>query len=192
MQTQRRALGTAVLGLALTLAGPAWADDDPVVHVRFPAGTLLPYLDQQTAGGSWELACRAPCDQPLAAGRRYRIRGRTGHPSESFLLPRTAHVNVDASVGTPAATVFGSVFAVTGGVALVGGLALAVWPGDSDSDARGGRVVVGIGSMIVGAISVGVGLLVWHFGDTHAAVTPLAPLPQAKSSIQWTGTGIVF
>ncbi|MBX3189109.1 MAG: hypothetical protein KF819_18955 [Labilithrix sp.] len=192
-----------IAGILVALPAPARADETTgtVVHVRFPAGTMVPYIDRETVEG-WELVCRAPCDQRLRAGATYRVRGRTGNPSEPFVLPRSERVHVDAMVGSPAADVLGPVLVIGGLVAIVGGTTAIAWPSDErsrmDREEREGRAVLGVSGIVIGTIVAGVGLLVWHFGSTHATVNPAEPAERSSASsshttkARWTGSGFVF
>jgi len=181
--------------------------EEPTVHVRFPAGTRLPYLDRQTPGG-WTLACTAPCDRPLAGGT-YRIRGRTGGASEPFVLPGTRRVDVDAMVGSPAVGFVAPTMMVTGGLVAVGGALLMLWPRDEGASA--GAVAVGGGMIAVGVLFVGLGLVLRGFADSSATVSPSAsvapgdPGPGRRppgaasrststnaSGVRWNGTGLSF
>ncbi|MBX3189107.1 MAG: hypothetical protein KF819_18945 [Labilithrix sp.] len=193
----RPRVALSIAAVAVVLASPrvctAGEDEpphDPEVHVRFPAGSFLPYIDMSTPGG-WLHVCKAPCDRRLPQGL-YRVRGRTGISPEPFILPAAQRVRVDAFVGYRSANVAGPLL-FGFGVALVGaGTTSLLWPSDAGQGIGDGRVVLGVAGMMAGLVVGGVGLFLWELGKSDVTVTPVAKASPKTSGIAWTGNGFAF
>lgn len=195
------ALRSGLLLLAASLVSvPAHADgaatmaeeQGPRVELSVPMAPGLPELQRRSAGSPWQPACEAPCGLRLDPRYDYRIGGRGVVTSDSFRLPPEDAVHVRAKVGSSVlwgvgtgAMVFGALFAAAGGAVL-----LLPEHADASADDKSSKVVVGVGFLVMGILTAGLGVLLHEWMDT--TVTVSTPREAARSGVRWTGTGGVF
>lgn len=165
------------------------------VHVRFPTGERLPYLEIWSPAG-WTLACKAPCDVDLPSDGQYRVRGRTGDAGRPFFLPDADQVRVDAAVGETSRAGWG-VLALSGSaVALGGGAAIALPSGEE----KASRVIVGVAMSVLGLTLGYIGLTKLLGAGTTADVIATSSRrgssppsdPKPTGGLRWTGTSLAF
>ena len=191
---------TLLLLAASLVSVPARADDPattpeeagPRVELSVPMAPGLPELQRRSAGSPWQPACEAPCGMRLDPQYEYRIGGRGVVTSDSFRLPPDDAVHVRAKVGSSVlwgigtgAIVFGALFAAGGGAVL-----LLPDRADASGDDKSSKVVVGVGCLVMGILTAGLGVFLHEWMDT--TVTVSTPRETARSGVRWTGAGGTF
>jgi hypothetical protein len=122
----------------------------------------------------------------------YRIGGRGVVASDSFRLPPEDAVHVRAKVGSSVlwgigtgAMVFGAAFAAGGGAVL-----LLPERADASGDDKSSKVIVGVSFLVMGVLTVGLGVLLHEWMDT--SVTVSTSREAARSGVHLTGAGGTF
>jgi hypothetical protein len=157
----------AVPGVARAEQPRPWVD----IAVHHAPG--LPVLEARVDGSDWRTVCIPPCTRRLDAMASYRIGGEGVVASSPFALPpTTAHVAVDAYVGSPLLRDVGTVLAIGGFVFAAGGGALLLLP--SGGGDRSNQDVVGAGFLVSGLLVMGAGLAARIFSETTVAVAASA------------------
>jgi hypothetical protein len=113
----------------------------------------------------WQDVCMTPCRTPVPPGGLYRVGGGSLRPSESFNLPRSGPVVIDAQMGSNVKHWIGFGLVLGGiGAAIAGGLFYASASDASDYSTLGGpsardtQQAYGIIYMITGAILLAIGI----------------------------------
>jgi hypothetical protein len=109
----------------------------------------------------WQDVCISPCNVPVNPAGLYRVGGGTIRPSSEFNMPRSAHVTIDAQVGSTVKHWVGLGLMLGGaGIGLAGGLyyADASSIANNNSTTEDTAKAVGIVYLIAGVILLAVGI----------------------------------
>jgi hypothetical protein len=160
-------------GAVFALPSASLADDaHPLVDVAVAHPPGLAVFEHRAPGGDWSTLCVPPCTMRLGTADDYRVGGSGVVDSDVFRIPAAEHVRVDASAGSSMGHTIGAVMAV-GGFVFVGlGGAILLLPDDTNASAewRSDKTFVGVGTLVMGAIGVAVGLAVRALTDTSVRV----------------------
>jgi hypothetical protein len=164
-----------VTALTSLLAAPSAAsadDEHPVVDVSVAHPPGLAVFERRAPDGDWSTVCVPPCTMRLGTGDDYRIGGTGVVDSDVFRIPPADRVRVDATAGSSLGHTLGAVFAV-GGFAFAGlGGAILLLPPDANASdqSKSDKTFVGVGTLVLGAASVAIGLALRALTDTSVRV----------------------
>jgi hypothetical protein len=130
------------------------------VHVEGADGALLEM--DRASDGTWETACRAPCDVQVPVRADYRIGGSSMRQSGMFHLrgQQGDHVTVNVSGGSKALLVTGIVITPVGGLVTLIGLVMGL-AGSVSAEASGATCYGSTCAQASGATNSGLATAGW-------------------------------
>jgi len=147
-----------VVAISLYASSSRAEETQPVVHVDSSSAIVVERVDDE---GHAAPVCRAPCDQPLAAGVSYQLAGEGIRTSNQFRLPATRAVTIDVKPRATSTFATGIVLVTISGVLLTGGfflLGATVALMNAGGFASFGTIFTGGGAIVCGTGALATGI----------------------------------